>query len=86
MRNRYRPLIDYIAAQHEKTLTLSFDDIDKILGSPLSEDMRTNARMWGAIKNALVWRLEAHGWHARLDRHGHCVHFVRDAEEVHTDA
>jgi hypothetical protein len=81
MATKYQPLVDHIAAQNEQELTLSFTEIEAIVGSPLAESMRINTAVWTSTAYALVWRLEALGWHARLDRRNRCVHFTRDTEE-----
>ncbi|MDQ6832443.1 MAG: hypothetical protein M3008_03500 [Chloroflexota bacterium] len=81
MATRYQPLIEYVAAQHADTVTLSFADIAAIVGSPLPETMQVDYQLWKSAEHALVWRLEARGWRARLDRRNRCVRFTRDVEE-----
>jgi hypothetical protein len=81
MATKYRPLVDHIAAQNEQELTLSFTEIEAIVGSPLPETMRVDTSLWTREMQAIVWRLEALGWRARLDRRNRCVHFTRDTEE-----
>ncbi len=81
MPTKYQPLVDYIATQHADTVTLSFGEIEVIVGSPLPESMQTDAWLWRGPEYAYVWRLEARGWRAQLDRRNRCVHFARDAEE-----
>ncbi len=79
MATKYQPLVNYIAAQSEKALTLSFAAIEAMVGSPLPESMQVDAWMWNNTEFALVWRLGDLGWRARLDRRNRCVHFTRDA-------
>jgi len=81
MTTKYQPLIDHVADQTEEAVTLSFTEIEAILGSPLPESMRVDTSLWNGAEAALVWRLEAQGWRARLDRRNQCVHFTREDEE-----
>ncbi len=81
MPTKYQPLVEYLAAQTEKALTLSFTEIEAIVGVPLPETMRVGYELWKSAEHALVWRLEARGWRAQLDRRNQCVYFTRDAEE-----
>ena len=81
MATKYQPLIDHVVAQTGEAVTLSFTEIEAILGSTLSETMQVDTALWNSTQYALVWRLEAQGWRARLDRRNHCVHFTRDADE-----
>ncbi len=81
MPTKYQPLVDYVAKHPEKVLTLSFAEIETIVGSPLPESMQTDAWLWRGPEYAYVWRLEALGWRAHLDRRNQCVRFTRDAEE-----
>ncbi len=78
MATKYQPLVEYVAAQTEQALTLSFAQIEAMVGSPLSETMQVDASQWNSARLAYVWRLKALGWHARLDRRNQCVHFIRD--------
>ncbi len=82
MPSKYQPLVNYIAAQTEDTVTLSFAEIETIVGSPLSETMQVDTWQWNNIAFALVWRLEALGWRATLDRRTHGVHFTRAIQET----
>ncbi len=81
MPTKYQPLIDHVAKQPEEAVTLSFTEIEAIIGNPLPETIQVDTAMWNNTGSAIVWRLEALGWRARLDRRNHCVHFTRDADE-----
>ncbi len=80
MATKYQPLVDHVAAQTEGAVTLSFTEIEAIVGRPLPETMQVNAAPWTRAEAALVWRLADRGWRAQLDRLNRCVHFTR-AEE-----
>ncbi len=81
MATKYQPLVDHIAAQSEKALTLTFAQIEEMVGGPLPETMQVDASQWTSARLAYVWRLGDLGWRARLDRRNQCVHFTRVAEE-----
>ncbi len=81
MATKYQPLVDHVVARSEGAVTLSFAEIEAIVGSPLPESMQTDAWLWRGPEYAYVWRLEARGWRARLDRRNRCVHFTRDTVE-----
>ncbi len=78
MPTKYQPLVDYVAAQTEKALTLTFAQIEAMVGSPLSETMQVDASQWNSARLAYVRAWEATGWRARLDRRNRRVHFTRD--------
>ncbi len=82
MPTKYQTLVDYVAAQTEKALTLSFAEIEAIVGAPLPNTMQVDMCQWKGTKYAYVWRLKALGWRATLDRRNRCVHFARNAEEL----
>ncbi len=81
MTTKYQPLIDHVADQTEEAVTLSFTEIEAIIGNPLPETMQVDASLWKSAKYALVWRLNARGWRAQLDRLDRCVLFTRNADE-----
>lgn len=76
-----QPLVDHIAAQHADIVTLSFPEIEALVGAPLPATMCVNAWRWTNRELAHMWRLGNLGWFARLDRRNRCVHFTRAAEE-----
>lgn len=49
-RSKYYPLKMYLAQCTKPVVTLSFQEIEKILGAPLSDSHRTNATVWYASK------------------------------------
>ena len=65
MATKYQPLVDYIAAETEGAVTLSFAEIEAILGRPLPETMQIEAAHWRHSRTALGWGLHARGWTAR---------------------
>ncbi len=80
MPTKYQPLVDYVAAQRADTVTLSFAEIEALIGAPLPETMQVDTWQWTNREFAYVWRLGDLGWHARLDRRNRCVRFTRDEE------
>jgi len=82
MPTKYQPLVDHVAAQAEATVTLSFAEIEAIVGSPLPTTMQVDSWAWKSGGHAIQWRLNTHGWNARLDRRNRCVIFTRDAGGV----
>ncbi len=75
---KYQPLIDFLAAQTGRDVTLSFAAIGAIVGSPLPETMQVDTALWNSSRYAIVWRLADRGWQARLDRRNRCVRFSRE--------
>ncbi len=82
-RTIYQPLIDFLAVQSERDVTLSFVEIEAIIGRPLSLSALMDAAVWHATTQPQVRRWRAMGWRARYDRRDQCVHFTREqsAEE-----
>jgi len=76
--SKYEPLVSYIAAQTDRAVTLSFAEIEAIIGSPLPAPMQRDTARWRRPEHAVVRRLELLGWWARLDRRKTCVHFTRE--------
>ena len=81
MATKYQPLVDYIAAEAEGAVTLSFAEIETILGFPLPETVQIEAAHWRHSRTALGWGLHARGWTAMLDRLNRCVVFTRNQEQ-----
>jgi len=71
-RAKYEPLADYLSAtiegpEHHATLTLSFDELEKVLGSPLPRSARRSPSFWGndpTHTQARAW--VSRGWMTRL--------------------
>ncbi len=80
MATKYQPLVDYIAAQTEDAVTLSFPEIEALVGAPLPETMQVDTWQWTNREVPYVWRLGDLGWRAHLDRRNRRVVFTRDAE------
>jgi len=78
-RSRYQPLADDLAARREQRITLTFADIEAILGAPLPLTATVAAAwwVWPGYPHVRRWRVA--GWQARLDRPNRCVRFFRDA-------
>jgi len=81
MATKYQPLVDYLAVQTVRDVTLSFVAIEAIIGAPLSLSATLMPDPWHALRQNHVRQWRAMGWHARFDRRNQCVHFTRDAEE-----
>jgi hypothetical protein len=79
-RTMYQPLVEYLAIQSEREVTLSFVEIEAIIGMPLSVSASGMPGVWHDTRNLHVRRWRAMGWRARYDRRNQCVHFARDAE------
>ncbi len=80
-RTKYQPLLDFLAIQSERDGTLSFSEIEAIIGAPLSVSAMTMPTAWHRATEMHVRRWRAIGWRAYYDRRSQCVHFARDAEE-----
>jgi len=78
MPNRFQPLIDHLAGRAEPEVTLTFQEIAKILGQPLPEAAILRAAWWTnkALIPVRLW--QAQGWHAHADRDQLRVRFTRD--------
>ncbi len=77
-RTIYQPLIEYLAIQSERDVTLSFVEIEAIIGRPLSVAALTDTGVWHRPQHPHVRRWRARGWRARYDRRNTCVHFTRE--------
>ncbi len=80
-RTIYQPLVEYLAIQSERDVTLTFVAIEAIIGRPLSLSAMNMSSIWHNTTQAHVRRWRAISWRARYDRRNTCVHFTRDAEE-----
>jgi len=74
---KYQPLIDFLAAQ-TNDVTLSFTEIETIIGAPLPLTATNDSGLWHSPKHLQVRRWQEMGWHARFDRRNTCVHFTRE--------
>lgn len=82
MATKYQPLVDHIAAQTGDALTLSFAEIEAIVGFLLPVTMQVETALWTNAQYAIVWRLKSMGWRARLDRRNRCVIFTCDERAI----
>ncbi len=80
-RTIYQPLVDFLAKESERDVTLTFAAIEAIIGRPLSVSAMTMPAVWHDARYSYVRYWHAIGWRARYDRRNQCVHFARDAEE-----
>jgi hypothetical protein len=76
-RVNYLPLVAFIAAQHEDSLTLTFADIEAIIGAPLSTSAQVSLSFWASPQQRFVRDLTAIGWQAHLLIHAYAVEFRR---------
>ncbi len=79
-RTKYQPLIEHLAAQTEREVTLSFAEIEAIIGAQLSVSALVRPMIWHSMTEEQVRRWRELGWCARFDGRNQCVHFTRDAE------
>jgi len=77
-RTKYQPLVEYLAIQSERDVSLSFVEIEAIIGRALSLSALNDAGMWHKTTLPHVRRWREIGWHARYDRRNTCVHFTRE--------
>jgi hypothetical protein len=74
---RYTPLIAYLAAQEGNHVTLTFAEIEAIIGVPLSVSAQVSDAIWMSQRERLGRDLAASGWRAHLRVRGHAVTFQR---------
>jgi len=63
-RTMYQPLVEYLAIQSERDVTLSFGEIEAIIGTPLSVSALVDAGLWHATTQPHVRRWREMGWRA----------------------
>ena len=72
---KYQPLVDHLAAQPVATVTVSFVEIEGLIGAPLPQLAPT--RTWWHNSRP-HWLLRAAGWRvAHVDFAAHTVTFAR---------
>jgi hypothetical protein len=76
-RSRYRPLADHLAASTETDLTLTFAEIEAIIGGPLPVTAMVAPSWWSNTTTDYTGLWRALGWRAHLEQRSHRVHFVR---------
>lgn len=72
--SKYDPLVEYLKAQRKKTVRLTFQQIESILGSELPASALKHPRWWGG--NSAVWLFA--GWRAIPHLRKKRVDFRRD--------
>ena len=79
-KNRYTPLADYLKRRTGRTIRLSFDEIEKIIGGPLPQSARDHRAWWANDKfhsQGKAWM--GAGWFAEgLDLQGQTIAFSRE--------
>jgi hypothetical protein len=75
--SRYTPLVAYLAAQAGNHVTLTFAEIEAIIGMPLSVSAQVSDSIWMSPRERLVRDLAAIGWRAHLRVRVHAVEFRR---------
>jgi hypothetical protein len=75
--SRFAPLVAFIAAQQEERLTLTFAEIEAIIGAPLSVSAQVTPSTWSSQSSRLSRDLAAIDWRARLVVPAHLVEFRR---------
>jgi hypothetical protein len=76
---RYTPLVAYIVEQEGDHVTLTFTEIEAIIGVPLTVSAQTGHHFWIGRSQRLVRDLMAIGWQAHLWVREHAVEFQRIA-------
>lgn len=79
--SKYDPLIDHLAAQSAIEVTLTFADVERLLGEPLPQSAYKHGAYWANSANdpthSWARRWVADGWLAQVDRDAHRVVFRR---------
>ena len=76
--SHFTPLIAHLATQEADSVTLTFAEIEAIIGRPLSVSARVGYAMWSGASRRIPRDLQAIGWRARLNVQAHVVAFRRD--------
>jgi hypothetical protein len=90
--SKYTPLVAFIAAQKDDDVTLTFAEIEVIIGVPLSDSVQVGLSFWTRQSQRVVRDLTTIGWRARLLVPAHAVEFRRistgiaQPEAVRSDA
>jgi hypothetical protein len=75
--NKYTPLVAWIAAQVGDHVTLTFTEIEAIIGASLSVSAQVGISYWIDPSQRVVRDLTAIGWRAHLLIREHAVAFQR---------
>ena len=82
-RGRYRPLLDLLAATEADQLTLTFTEIEAMIGMPLAPSARQSASVWTKADRGYVRQWRAMGWSAHPDTRAGRVEWRRvDSRET----
>ncbi len=79
---RYRPIVDLLAATAGDAVTLTFAEMEGLIGGALPTSAYTNARYWSGLQGSAlphVRAMSALGWRGRIDFRNQCVRFTRVA-------
>jgi hypothetical protein len=74
-RSRYQGFIEHLAASRGDTLTLSFDDIERVIAGDLPPTAHTRLVFWTHTQERLPRGLHEIGWHAAPASHGGRSHY-----------
>jgi hypothetical protein len=75
--SRFTPLVAFIEAQQGDHVTLTFTEIEAIIGAPLSISAQVTNTLWSSPQLRHVRDLAAVGWRAHLRVRAHAVEFRR---------
>jgi len=75
--SRYTPLIAYLATREGDSATLTFTEIEVMIGVPLSVSVQINGASWASDRQRFARDLTAIGWRARPRVRARAVEFRR---------
>lgn len=79
--SRYQPLADYLASRSENELSLTFAQIETIIGGALPTSAQVVSTYWTDVPPGMGRLWCAVGWKARLNRRNQSVQFSLDSED-----
>jgi len=78
----YQPLIDHLASRPESEVSLTFPEIEAIIGGMLPTSAYVSPSYWKGPGHAHTRALHALGWSGRIDRNNQSVRFTRDGGDA----
>jgi hypothetical protein len=75
--SKFAPLVAFVATQGGDNLTLTYTEIERIIGMPLSITAQVGHSIWSSPTQRFVQDLAAIGWRAHLQVHDRAVEFRR---------
>jgi hypothetical protein len=75
--SKYTPLVAYLAAEEGNHVTLTFTEIEAMIGVPLPVSAQVGLSFWIGRRQRVLRDLAAIGWRARLRVREHAVEFRR---------